>query len=157
MPGALGLGHDELHGFVHPNGLFFAIPEPGEKRYRVVMEAEEPPVGTELTLADFQAALDERGPGNATLSDPGWITPFKVNARRAEKLSRGARVHCRRCRAYPQPDRRPGAEYRDAGFLQSGVEAGARHPRPGRSRGAGQLSDRADCRSRMPCFAWPAS
>lgn len=79
-----GLQHDELHGFVHPTGLFFAIPEPGEKQYRVVMEAEEPPPGTELTLADFQAALDERGPGNAILSDPGWITPFKVNARRAE-------------------------------------------------------------------------
>jgi hypothetical protein len=84
-----GLRHDELHGFVHPTGLFFAIPMPGEERYRVVMEAEEPPVGTELTLADFQAALDQRGPGNATLSDPGWITPFKVNARRAEKYRVG--------------------------------------------------------------------
>ena len=79
-----GLQHDELHGFVHPTGLFFAIPLPGEERFRVVMEAEEPPVDTELTLADFQAALDQRGPGNATLSDPGWITPFRVNARRAE-------------------------------------------------------------------------
>ena len=84
-----GLGHDELHGFVHPTGLFFAIPLPGEERYRVVMEAEEPPVGTDLTLADFQAALDVRGPGNATLSDPGWITPFKVNARRAERYRVG--------------------------------------------------------------------
>ncbi len=84
-----GLRHDELHGFVHPTGLFFAIPEPGDNRYRVVMEAEEPPPGTELTLADFQAALDQRGPGNAILSDPGWITPFKVNARRAEKYRIG--------------------------------------------------------------------
>lgn len=84
-----GLRHDELHGFVHPTGLFFAIPMPGEERFRVVMEAEEPPVGTDLTLADFQAALDQRGPGNATLSDPGWITPFKVNARRAEKYRVG--------------------------------------------------------------------
>jgi 2-polyprenyl-6-methoxyphenol hydroxylase-like FAD-dependent oxidoreductase len=78
-----GLRHDELHGFVHPTGLFFAIPLPGEDRFRVVMEAEEPPADTELTLEDFQAALDQRGPGNATLSDPGWITPFRVNARRA--------------------------------------------------------------------------
>lgn len=84
-----GLRHDELHGFVHPTGLFFAIPEPGDNRYRVVMEAEEPPEGTDLTLADFQAALDQRGPGNAILSDPGWITPFKVNARRAEKYRIG--------------------------------------------------------------------
>ena len=84
-----GLQHNELHGFVHPTGLFFAIPLPGENRYRVVMEAEEPPEGTELTLADFQASLDERGPGNAILSDPGWITPFKVNARRAEKYRVG--------------------------------------------------------------------
>jgi 2-polyprenyl-6-methoxyphenol hydroxylase-like FAD-dependent oxidoreductase len=80
-----GLQHDELHGFVHPNGLFFAIPLPGEDRFRIVMESEEPPVEADLTLEDFQAALDERGPGNATLSDPGWITPFKVNARRAER------------------------------------------------------------------------
>lgn len=84
-----GLRHDELHGFVHSTGLFFAIPMPGEERYRVVMEAEEPPVGADLTLADFQAALDQRGPGNAILSDPGWITPFKVNARRAEKYRVG--------------------------------------------------------------------
>jgi hypothetical protein len=84
-----GLRHDELHGFVHPTGLFFAIPLPGEERFRIVMEAEEPPVDTELTLADFQAALDQRGPGNATLSDPGWITPFKVNARRAAKYRVG--------------------------------------------------------------------
>ena len=84
-----GLRHDELHGFVHPTGLFFAIPMPGEDRYRVVMEAEEPPVESDLTLADFQAALDQRGPGNATLSDPGWISPFKVNARRAEKYRVG--------------------------------------------------------------------
>ncbi len=84
-----GLWHDELHGFVHPTGLFFAIPLPGEDRYRVVMEAEEPPAGTDLTLADFQAALDQRGPGNAILSDPGWIAPFKVNARRAEKYRVG--------------------------------------------------------------------
>ncbi len=83
------LGHDELHGFVHPEGLFFAIPMPGAERFRVVMESEEPPAGTELTLADFQLALDERGPGNATVSDPGWITPFKVNARRAEKYRVG--------------------------------------------------------------------
>lgn len=84
-----GLRHDELHGFVNPTGLFFAIPLPGEERYRVVMEAEEPPAGTELTLAHFQEALDQRGPGNATLSDPGWISPFKVNARRAEKYRVG--------------------------------------------------------------------
>jgi 2-polyprenyl-6-methoxyphenol hydroxylase-like FAD-dependent oxidoreductase len=84
-----GLRHDELHGFVHPTGLFFAIPLPGEKRFRVVMEAEVPPVDTELTLADFQAALDQRGPGNATLSDPGWMSPFKVNARRAERYRVG--------------------------------------------------------------------
>jgi len=83
------LGHDELHGFVHPKGLFFAIPEPGEQRFRVVMESEEPPAGTDLTLAHFQAALDERGPGNAILSDPGWISPFKVNARRAERYRVG--------------------------------------------------------------------
>ncbi len=78
-----GLRHDELHGFVHPTGLFFAIPLPGEERFRVVMEAEVPPVDRELTLEDFQAALDQRGPGNASLSNPGWMTPFKVNARRA--------------------------------------------------------------------------
>lgn len=84
-----GLRHDELHGFVHPKGLFFAIPLPGDKRFRVVIESEEPPVEHVLTLADFQAALDERGPGNATLSDPGWISPFKVNARRAEKYRVG--------------------------------------------------------------------
>jgi hypothetical protein len=83
------LRHDELHGFVHPKGLFFAIPLPGEGRYRVVMESEEPPDDTDLTLADFQAALDQRGPGDATLSDPGWMTPFKVNARRAESYRVG--------------------------------------------------------------------
>ncbi|MFN8447986.1 MAG: FAD-dependent monooxygenase [Anaerolineae bacterium] len=133
-----GLRHDELHGFVHPTGLFFAIPEPGDNRYRVVMEAEEPPPGTELTLADFQAALDQRGPGNAILSDPGWITPSKSTPGARRSIASGG-IHRRRRRPYPQPDRRLGANYRHAGRLQSGVEAGARHPRLSRSVAARQL------------------
>jgi 2-polyprenyl-6-methoxyphenol hydroxylase-like FAD-dependent oxidoreductase len=83
------LRHDELHGFVHPQGLLFIIPMPGEDQYRLIVEAEKRADDAELTLADFQAAVDERGPGNARLSDPGWIAPFTVNARRAATHRQG--------------------------------------------------------------------
>ncbi len=74
------LPNDEVHCFVHPNGFVFVFPMPGDQ-FRLVVEASEH-VG-EPTLEDFQAAMDERGPGGARVYDPGWITPFHVNSRRA--------------------------------------------------------------------------
>jgi 2-polyprenyl-6-methoxyphenol hydroxylase-like FAD-dependent oxidoreductase len=77
------LSHDELHGFVHREGVIFIIPMPGDDRYRINMEAEGRSDDTPLTLDDFQTVLNQRGLSNARLSDPGWMTPYRVNARRA--------------------------------------------------------------------------
>jgi hypothetical protein len=41
--------------------------------------------GPDPTFEDFVRAMEVRGPGDTTLSDPGWMTAFHVNARVAEQ------------------------------------------------------------------------
>ncbi|HEX2118890.1 MAG TPA: FAD-dependent monooxygenase [Acidimicrobiales bacterium] len=82
------LGDSELHGFIHPDGVFFVIPMPAG-RFRLIVESAERTGGEEPTLEDFQAALDQRGPGGATITDPGWMTSFHVNSRRAARHRAG--------------------------------------------------------------------
>jgi 2-polyprenyl-6-methoxyphenol hydroxylase-like FAD-dependent oxidoreductase len=77
------LHDDELHAFVNPEGVLFVLPL-GEGRHRLIVADKSrggDGTGPEPTFEDFQRALEVRGPGNATLSDPGWMTAFHVNAR----------------------------------------------------------------------------
>jgi len=85
------LPDDELHAFVNPEGVLFALPL-GDRHYRLIVAdkaRDGHAEGTEPTFEDFQRALDVRGPGDATLSDPGWMTAFHVNARVAGEHRRG--------------------------------------------------------------------
>ena len=76
------LPDDELHAFVNPEGVLFVLPL-GEGRYRLIVadKSRGEEGGPDPTFEDFQRALDVRGPGDATVSDPGWMTAFHVNAR----------------------------------------------------------------------------
>lgn len=76
------LGNSELHGFIHPDGVLFVIPMPDD-RFRLVLESPERSGDEQPTIEDFQAAIDKRAPEGSTVSDPGWITAFHVNSRRA--------------------------------------------------------------------------
>ncbi|MCB5943868.1 FAD-dependent monooxygenase [Acidocella sp. KAb 2-4] len=72
----------ELHSFWHEDGFFGIFPLPSG-RYRVVGdlhdvhgEHPEPP-----TLAQVQAMMDARGPGGVTVSDPVWLSAFRIHQR----------------------------------------------------------------------------
>jgi hypothetical protein len=41
------------------------------------------------SLADVQAAVDERGPGGVRLSDPHWLSGFRINERKVGDYRRG--------------------------------------------------------------------
>jgi 2-polyprenyl-6-methoxyphenol hydroxylase-like FAD-dependent oxidoreductase len=61
-----------------------------QKRYRIVVERHAAGESNrERTLADFQAVLDTCGAGRARLSDPSWISDFRVSQRRVASYRRG--------------------------------------------------------------------
>ncbi len=67
----------------HRDGVFIVFPiAPG--RYRLL--ADLPPSGAERvptpTLEQVQALLDRRGPGGMTVSDPVWLSGFRINGRK---------------------------------------------------------------------------
>jgi 2-polyprenyl-6-methoxyphenol hydroxylase-like FAD-dependent oxidoreductase len=79
---------EELHIFLHEAGVLaiFPIGMPGETpRARVIANLGDAQPGQprpEPTLADTQAILDQRGPGNVTASDPVWLANFGINERK---------------------------------------------------------------------------
>jgi 2-polyprenyl-6-methoxyphenol hydroxylase-like FAD-dependent oxidoreductase len=83
-----GLGDDELHGFVHPHGLLFGIPLAGGWT-RLVIETAEHEADAGFTHEELQRLMDERGPGDARITEVGWMAPFNVNSRRAEHFRSG--------------------------------------------------------------------
>jgi 2-polyprenyl-6-methoxyphenol hydroxylase-like FAD-dependent oxidoreductase len=75
---------DELHGFVHRDGILFAIPMPGGQ-YRLVVETGEHAFDVEPSLEELQSLMDERVPGGGTISEAGWMAGFHVNSRKSAK------------------------------------------------------------------------
>ncbi len=82
---------DEVSIFWHDKGVlaFFPITN---TRFRVI--ADTGPASTHAdrpdpTLADVQARVDERGPGNLTLSDPVWLANFRINERKVADYRKG--------------------------------------------------------------------
>jgi 2-polyprenyl-6-methoxyphenol hydroxylase-like FAD-dependent oxidoreductase len=89
---AWDLPADMMHLFMHPKGLFATIPlEQG--RQRII--AELPGIDTtvplpELALGDFQRMADERaGSTHARISDPVWMSHFRLHLRHAERYRQG--------------------------------------------------------------------
>lgn len=85
------LAKDEVSIFWHDEGVlaFFPI---NRDRFRVIADTGTATDGTpkaELTLADAQAKVDERGPGGLTLSDPIWLANFRINERKVSDYRRG--------------------------------------------------------------------
>jgi 2-polyprenyl-6-methoxyphenol hydroxylase-like FAD-dependent oxidoreductase len=77
------LTNQELHAFVSPEGVLFALPL-GDDHYRLIVAdkaSADRPEGTQPTFDDFERAIATRGPGGAKVSEPGWMTAFRVNAR----------------------------------------------------------------------------
>jgi 2-polyprenyl-6-methoxyphenol hydroxylase-like FAD-dependent oxidoreductase len=85
------LTDQELHAFVSPDGVLFCLPL-GDDHWRLIVADKtsgDRPEGSQPTFEDFQRAMETRGPGEARLSDPGWMTAFRVNARVAGRHREG--------------------------------------------------------------------
>jgi 2-polyprenyl-6-methoxyphenol hydroxylase-like FAD-dependent oxidoreductase len=85
------LAEDEVSVFLHAKGalVFFPITR---DRFRMIADlgkADAAVQRTDPTLADAQAKIDERGPGGLILSDPVWLSNFRINERKVAEYRRG--------------------------------------------------------------------
>jgi 2-polyprenyl-6-methoxyphenol hydroxylase-like FAD-dependent oxidoreductase len=81
---------DELTLYWHEEGLLALFPM-SPTRFRVVANGGD---GTgahpaDPTLGQVQAVLDRRGPQGATLSDPVWLSAFRINERKVQEYRSG--------------------------------------------------------------------
>lgn len=84
------LPNDELSIFLSSGDIVALFPMPGERRFRVVLERHQgPPVAGEPRLEEFQRALDDHSPVAARLSDPVWMSHFRISQRQVERYRRG--------------------------------------------------------------------
>ena len=85
------LSEDEVSVFLHAKGalVFFPI---ARDRYRMIADLGKADVAVQRpnpTLEDAQAKVDERGPGGLIMSDPVWLSNFRINERKVDKYRRG--------------------------------------------------------------------
>ena len=84
----------EIMFFIAKDGPLVALPLVGESRYRIISiramgESEGPP-----KLEELQRRLDDRAPFKARLSDPVWLTNFKLHHRIANQFRDGPLFLC---------------------------------------------------------------
>jgi 2-polyprenyl-6-methoxyphenol hydroxylase-like FAD-dependent oxidoreductase len=79
---------DELFGWVHEDGVIFFFPLGGH-RYRIIADGPLHRTGDPLTIEEMQELVTKRGPANAALSDPVWLTWFTINRRSANNYRKG--------------------------------------------------------------------
>jgi 2-polyprenyl-6-methoxyphenol hydroxylase-like FAD-dependent oxidoreductase len=80
----------EMAIYWHADGTFVTFPiSPG--RYRVIADVgvAKGAHPTDPTLAEVQAVADRRGPGGLKLSDPIWLSGFRINERKVEDYRSG--------------------------------------------------------------------
>jgi 2-polyprenyl-6-methoxyphenol hydroxylase-like FAD-dependent oxidoreductase len=73
----------EMAAYWHEDGVLAVFPiSPG--RYRVVADRgrSEGPHPADPTLDEVQAVVDRRGPGGVIVSDPIWLSGFRINERK---------------------------------------------------------------------------
>jgi len=86
MPGS----SNELSIFWHRDGMLAVFPM-GNTRYRLIADigestGEHP---KDPTLEGFQNLVDRRGPGGVSLSNPIWLSAFRINERKVRDYRRG--------------------------------------------------------------------
>jgi 3-(3-hydroxy-phenyl)propionate hydroxylase len=83
-------GDGSARGFVTANGTLMCLPMKGDHRYRLIyLHAGQSDKGTDLSLSDLQALCDRICPTKMRLSDPIWLTRFRVNHRMSEHFRSG--------------------------------------------------------------------
>jgi 2-polyprenyl-6-methoxyphenol hydroxylase-like FAD-dependent oxidoreductase len=83
------LTRGEAHSWLHPDGVVSAITMPGERCWRLFIEAGSTAVDP-VTLEAVRALYVERsGDRQSRLSNPSWLTRFKIHARMVERFRAG--------------------------------------------------------------------
>ena len=86
-----GIPTDELSIFWHSRGILAFFPF-AKGRCRVIADqglARGQGHPSDPTLAEVQASVDQRGPGNIRLSDPVWLSGFRINERKVSTYQNG--------------------------------------------------------------------
>jgi 2-polyprenyl-6-methoxyphenol hydroxylase-like FAD-dependent oxidoreductase len=73
----------EMAAYWHEDGVLAMFPIT-TNRYRIVADRgpSQGPHPADPTLQEVQAVVDRRGPGGLTLSDPVWLSGFRINERK---------------------------------------------------------------------------
>src|SRR4028119_929752 len=82
----------DVHVWIHEDGMFSAIPMPGEPRWRLFVESgkgfEEG--ATEVTLDLVRRLMAERTGDRVTrASNPTWLSEFRISCRMVDRFSNG--------------------------------------------------------------------
>ena len=127
------LDHHEAAVWLPADGAtgFFPLPE---DRWRLIVANSPANWKGEPSLAQCQALIEQRGLGRSAPRQPAVDFGVSHSSPRSRAFSSRPRVPARRRRAYPQPGRRAGHEYGNAGRGQSRLETRSRDW-PGRQSG----------------------
>ena len=82
---------DEIAIFLHREGPFVIFPMPGG-RSRIVTTTGKAVPGErkpDPTLAEVQALADQRSGGGFRVSDPAWLSNFRINGRKVSRYQQG--------------------------------------------------------------------
>jgi 2-polyprenyl-6-methoxyphenol hydroxylase-like FAD-dependent oxidoreductase len=82
---------DEVAIYFHADGPFVLFPMPGERMRVVGCIGKTDPAHprAEPTMADVQAMIDRRTGGGFRVTDPAWLTNFRINERKVADYRQG--------------------------------------------------------------------
>ncbi|MDQ3638229.1 MAG: FAD-dependent monooxygenase [Actinomycetota bacterium] len=83
---------NDVHVWIHEDGMFSAIPMPGERRWRLFVESgkQVEEGATEVTLDLVRWLMAERTGDHITqASDPTWLSEFRISCRMVDRFSNG--------------------------------------------------------------------
>ncbi len=85
------IDHGQVHAWFHREGQIAALPLPGEKRFRIFAEIDAgSKENRQVTLDEVRQMFGRRVPlAGITLSDPRWISEFRINCRMADRFRSG--------------------------------------------------------------------
>lgn len=100
LPGVFSLADVQLQGNVQRDevsvnlasgSIFGLIPIDGQQMFRLIVEHREAPAQAHSapTLAEFQQMLAEYGPPGTTISDPVWLSRFRISQRQVARYRQG--------------------------------------------------------------------
>lgn len=83
---------NEVHAWMHPDGVLAAMAMPGQKRWRLMIDSGKSVADgpAKVTLPLVQEILVERtGDREARAVNPTWLTEFKINCRMVDRFRNG--------------------------------------------------------------------